>query len=711
MELWYYYRILRKRRWLILVGSLVCVAIVFAATYLRPHRWIGYTTVTERIPTDSNVTIFTAPYVYQTDPKLRITNLIEVIKSRTVLERSAQTLIQENLCASPKKVLSTIDVHPVRESTMLSIEIESRSASEAKDVVSVITAEFISFYNELNSGGATRSREFIQRELPKAEARLKKAQAELRRFEEEGGVVMLSRQTEILLQQLAQLKTSLAEQQVRASQTAARVENLERELAKYPETRINSTVMSSNPIWQSLKVELVKQQIELQKMLKSRTLEHPEVQPLKRQVEETESKLADIAETVVSSTTESTNPVRDTMAENYVSSLVDKAAAEAACAAVQFEIAALEPEMQNLPVKEMRLAQLTLDEEAARDTYFLLRKKLDEATIKEQEAENTNSIEVVDSAAARSADPRRLLKIILACILSPMFCAGMVFLLNYLDNAVRTPEEAEKLLKVPVLAAVPLEEVHKLTDPDCSPVLGVSYQVISTNLVVGNAGIQSRNLLIASAQPNVGRSISAANLAITLARDGASVILVDSDLRQPAQHTIFKIENERGLSNILAGRLDLRAALRKTTLPELQIITSGPTPANPMKLLRSGQMSDLVAAIEDIADFAIFDSPAGIAFADSALLASFVKNVIIVYAAGTVPRGEDAEFRARLDLMHVNVIGAILNKVKPEDSHGYYHFKIAYEGLIGESKGSVAQPNGISGVSGNMERKRENGSS
>ena len=136
--------------------------------------------------------------------------------------------------------------------------------------------------------------------------------------------------------------------------------------------------------------------------------------------------------------------------------------------------------------------------------------------------------------------------------------------------------------------------------------------------------------------------MTAANLAITLARDGVRVILVDGDLRQPAQHEIFKVGNETGLSNVLAGKLALKDALKPTTVKDLLLLTSGPLPANPIRLFRSPEMHKFVNEIGELADYVIFDSPAGITFADSTLLAGLVKNVVIVYAAGTVPRGAEA---------------------------------------------------------------------
>ena len=687
MELWRYYRILRRRKWLVIIGTLICVSIVAIALYIRPQKWEGYTKVIEKTPGDEKVAIYTTPYMYQLEPKLRLTNLIQLVKSRTVLERSADTLLRLGITTDPAQILSTLTVEPVLDSTFLSIKVQSSSEEEAITTADVVTAEFIRFYNEMNYGGAEKTKEFIQKELPKAEAKLRRVRQEMRQFKEESGAVMLPHQTDALIQQVTQLQTSAAQYQVQTQQSRAKISGLEQKLKDikaFPAQRVTSTVVSSNPVWQSLQIELAKQQIELQKMMKDRTLEHPDVKVLQQQIAETQKELHNAGDKILNSTTEATNPIRDNLVQNYILAMVDYVSADAARSAAQDVIGSLQPEMRALPEQEMRLAQLTVDLQAAENTYSLLNQKLDEATIREQEAENASTIQIVDSAKSRPADTRRTMKLLLAILLSPIFCSGVAFLLNYLDNTIKTPAEAEELLKLPIFAVVPIADTHLLAEGKDMPALGTSYQMLSSNfwIEVDKGELQGKTVLIASAEPDVGRSITAANLAITLARDGARVILVDSDLRQPSLHSVFGVDNETGLSNVLVGKMQLKDALKPTAITDLLLLPSGPIPANPIRLLRSPEMASFVKTVNELADFVIFDSPAGITFADSIVLASLAKNVVIVHAAGTVSRGAEEEFSARLSQVNANVLGAVLNMVRPEDSHGYYHFRSAYEELM-----------------------------
>lgn len=673
-----------------MIGTVICVGIVAVSARMGAERFEAFTTIMEKVAADDTVAIYAPGYAYQLEPRTRLANLAQLVRSRTVVERAAATLSALGKVTDPISILRTLDVSPLLDTSILTVRVWSESEDDAKAVADVVAKEFVAYYNELNYGGATRSKLFIEGEAPKAQARLAAIREQLRKFKEQNGIVQLNDQTGLLLQRLNTLNLRASEGLIAVEQSRARIQNLQEKFKDFPETRTMGKVTAANPLWQSLQTDLVKQQIELQRMLQKRTPDHPEVKQLMRQVEETKRQLAQQAETMVNSESQGVNPLRDNLVQNYLEAVADYASGRAALAAAQEEISSLKPDLDTLPAKEMHMAQLTLEEESATNTYGLLRQKLDEAVIREKEAENTSSIRVVDPAKTGPADTRKKMKLILAIILSPIFCAGLALMLNYLDNSIKTPEEAEALLKLPVFAVVPLARAHSLLEKRCLPVMDTSFQMLSTNLWLGNSELAGNTLVVASAEPDVGRSTVAANLAITLARDGARVIMVDGDLRQPSQHEIFGLDNETGLSNILAGKLALKDALKPTSVTDLLLLTSGPLPSNPMRLLRSPEMQKFVEDISHLADYVIFDSPAGITFADGTLLAGLVKNVVVVYAAGTVPRGAEGEFIKKLELVNANILGAVLNMVNPEDSHGFYHLRVGYEEILKDGKASMA---------------------
>jgi len=698
MELWQYYRILRKRKWLIIIGTLICVGAAAAYLFAMPKTYSASTTVMERLPDSSSVNIFSSPML-QIDPRIRLANLMELATSNSVKDSAFRKVMELNSqfgSDTVRSIIDSLDVEPVQDTTVLSLTVEAKSPTEAVDAANFVGQALIDKYNELNYGGASRARQFIADQLPAAKGKLLKIREELRKYKEGTNSVMLPNQTQALIQQLSQFENNVSVYQVQANEADAKVKSLKSELTGFPEKRTTAVTLQSNPVWQQMQVDLAKQQMDLQKMLQDRTPQHPDVLALQQQILVTERKLKEVGTTILGAKTDSTNPVRDALVQNYVSALAEASSAKAATNAAKKVLSDLKPQLLSLPAKESKLASLTAEEDAAKNTYALLKQKYDEARIKELESTSVSMLQVVDGATlAKSDTMKKILKVLLALVFGLAFSCGMAFLLNYLDNAVKTPVEAERLLGAPVFACVPLSREPLLSSGKSLPQVGAPYQMLSANLWIAGRDSDQRTILVASAEPNVGRSVTAANLAISLALDGGSVILVDADFRQPSINKLFNADNEKGLSNVLAGKLSAGNALKDTKVPGLKLITSGPQPANPVRLLRSAEMQQVVDELGKMADFVVFDSPAGVTFADATLLAAVVKNVILVHAAGSVPRGAEAEFQTRLDQVNSNIVGVVLNMVSPQDSHGYYHFRSSYGELMQSGKQNLFLPDKI----------------
>lgn len=329
------------------------------------------------------------------------------------------------------------------------------------------------------------------------------------------------------------------------------------------------------------------------------------------------------------------------------------------------------------------MAELETDARAATDTYALMRSKLNEAKIKEQQAKNETAIKTIDPAYYYPVNQKKSLKLMLALLVSPLLGIGVAFLLHYTDNTVKTAGDAEKLLGLPVLSAVPGARGHSLPRQTCSEAVDVAYQMLTSSLWIANQNQGVNAVVVVSAEPDVGRSVTASNLATSLAREGARVILVDADMRQPTQHLIFGVDNKAGLTNILSGAATLEDALVPTRVQGLLLVPTGPVPDNPVKLLRSQEMKEFADQIKDreLADFVVYDTPAGVTFPDPVLVASCVGNAVMVHSAGRVSRGSELEFRDRLESVGVQMLGTVLNKVRREDSSGYFHYHRSYSGV------------------------------
>lgn len=689
MEFWRYYRVVRRRRWLILLGTLAALIAVAFWNYNSEPLYTGRTTVMEsKSIRQIGVPLYQSQMLGSSvDLQLQISNLGNLATSQRVLQNSAQTLADLGMNYTPQQILSATAVTPVRDTNILAIEVTLTNAEAAKVAADVIAAEFKKVYADLNNASVSQSREFIEAQIEATRTAMVRAQDAVKRYKEESGLIQIDQQAAAAIQRISRAEETAASAQIAHQTAAARVTQVVKELEGMKEWEDSGKTVARNPIWQRLTEQLVDLETRKASMLNGgpgqsrRGSNHPEVLAVQAQIDNVKRQLLETKEDYTASTTESKNPIYQNSTNAYVNARVEDTATAAQLTAAQNVSNEAKTEIAQMPEKEARMAELVVDLRTATETYSLMKNKLDEAKILEQQNRNDVALKTIDAAFVRPVDQKQGLKIILALLLAPLMGVGVAFLLHYTDNTVKTVGDAEKLLGLPVLTAVPTAKAHSLPRQNCPEIMEVAYQMLTSNLWIATQESESNSIVMVSAEPDAGRSVTASNLAASLAREGARVILVDSDLRKPTQHLIFGVDNRAGLTNILSGAATLEDALVPTRVQGLLLVPSGPVPDNPVKLLRSPEMRDFAAQIAELADFVIYDTPAGIAFPDPVLVASIIGSAVVVHSAGRVPRGSEAELRARMDSSGIRILGAVLNKVRREDSSSYFHYHRSYEGV------------------------------
>ena len=218
----------------------------------------------------------------------------------------------------------------------------------------------------------------------------------------------------------------------------------------------------------------------------------------------------------------------------------------------------------------------------------------------------------------------------------------------------------------------PSESLVTLTMPR-APV-SEAYRTLRTNLEFSSLDKPLKTLVVTSPGPDEGKSTTLANLAVTLAQAEKRVILVDCDLRRPAQHEIFGVTNQSGLTTMMVDEQAMKAPpLQETGVPGLALLTTGPLPPNPSELVGSRRMAEIIAGLSQAADLVLFDAPPIIAVTDAAVLASRVDGVLLVIKAGGTKRDHAQKAKALLDKVNAHVIGAVLNNARMDTSYYRYY--------------------------------------
>jgi polysaccharide biosynthesis transport protein len=294
----------------------------------------------------------------------------------------------------------------------------------------------------------------------------------------------------------------------------------------------------------------------------------------------------------------------------------------------------------------------------------------------------TNYLSIFEPATTptRPVSPNVAETVLMAAAIGLVLALGGAFLIEFLDDTVKTAEDLGRTADVPMLGAI-----AQVNGKEAQPILITAeqprspiteaYRSLRTNLQVSSVDKPLRTIVVTSANPGEGKSTVAANLGVVFAQAGKSVILVDADLRRSSLHTLFQHQNRSGLTNALVQEEPVPDGwLLETGVENLRLLPSGPLPPNPAELLGSQKMHRLVERLKEEADVIIFDAPPVLPVTDAAVLALDTDGVIVVSEAGRTRRGAVRKAVDSLRQVGGNVLGGVLNRVPWKRSEGYYYY-------------------------------------
>lgn len=320
-------------------------------------------------------------------------------------------------------------------------------------------------------------------------------------------------------------------------------------------------------------------------------------------------------------------------------------------------------------------------------SYANLYKQYEEVRLAEARSQDTVVLTEPALYAARIR-PQPVRNILMALAVGLMLGVGAAFLIEYLDDRIKTPDDIARVADVPVLTGIALvqapESLPLVADKKPKSPASEAFRVLRTNIQFAGVDKPVQTLVVTSPGPEEGKSFVTSNLAVVMAQLEKRVIVIDSDLRRPMQHEIFGLDNNIGLTTALLDnpRADLSTYLQKPKLAngsELYVLTSGPIPANPSELLGSQRMTQLVKDLLSIADVLIFDSPPVLAVTDAAILSKTADGVLLVSRVNRTRLPAFYQSLIELDRVDARIIGVVLNSLPPGGGHYYSYYYYPYQ--------------------------------
>ncbi|HTP07531.1 MAG TPA: polysaccharide biosynthesis tyrosine autokinase [Anaerolineae bacterium] len=304
----------------------------------------------------------------------------------------------------------------------------------------------------------------------------------------------------------------------------------------------------------------------------------------------------------------------------------------------------------------------------------------------------TNFISVVEQPQVPSAPvgTSTSTTVLIAAAIGATLAVGAAFLLEYLDDTVKSADDVRQLTQLATLGGVPNISGEQLSDKlialrqPRSPVTE-DYRMIRTNMRFSTIDNPLRTMIVTSPNPGDGKSLTTANLAVVLAQSGQRVIVVDADLRRPMLHRIFELDDKVGLTTILPDpAIHVSDVWQNTPIENLKVITAGPIPPNPADMLGSKRMGQLIEELRTKAEIVIFDTPPVTAVADASILSVRVDGVLLVVRSGRTRRSPMQHSKDILATAGANLLGVVMNQV-PTRGKSYQYYYAQDE--PGESRG------------------------
>ena len=688
-----YWRVIRLRLPIIILAFLLVVVTAGVTTYFLPRQYES-NVIIEVEQNEQKIRIFSEGYqgAMGMDPRFATTQfqiiqrkemLYPVIDSLGLVERWSQEYGVRSKEQAYMKLRSMIDVREVRNTNLLQISVESTDPQEASDLANSIAQEYQRKRIEEQQKLLSLSLATLEDEVNKQRKKVQEANEEMSRIRTELGITDLN--PDSLEDPMQSQETVLMNQEALVNEARMQSSNLRTKyneieklsgdelMRSLPTLEIqDQTITMILPQYQEIASELARA---LQSGLGAR---HPTILSLAAKKATYEQQLS-----------EQVNSIRRTLAANLQIS--------------ERSVVKMEEELEKARFEQRESKTRGAEYGRAKNNYIQAKRVLEAAELRFSTETMQRSMPMSPAriwekaeVSAAPSKPKVLLNMALAVVVGLIVGVGLAFFLEYLDTSVKTMEDVENFLQVPVLAVVPKNIAVLLEHPEATAD-AEAYRIMRTNLEFNRQSPEANTVTFVSGGAGEGKSTTLANLAYTFAQGGYSTLVVDADLRRPSQHRVFGLSGDYGLTDFLTTDVDLEDVVQATSVPNLYFLPSGKLPFDAVGVLNSQRMMDLIEQVKNRFDITFFDSPPILGVSDASVLVRAVDLTVIVVQHRRFPRAMLQRVKQAVLNVGGNILGVVLNNVDVRHDQYYEYYTNYYNYDYNTPRNTTEGFNGAAG--------------
>jgi succinoglycan biosynthesis transport protein ExoP len=579
--------------------------------------------------------------------------------------------------------LNLVDVSPIRRSNLVEVSFNSRDPKLAERIANQLASDYIDQNLQVKWDETIKASDWLQSQLVGLKGKLEKSEDALQTYAQRNSILFVDEKKNLVNERLAQLQTEYTKAQADRFQKeslynlvqAGKVQDLPGFL--------------SNQLIQQLTVRLSELQREYSQLTATVKPDYPKAVALKRQID-----------TVQTSLDHEKKALAQNIVDDYRSALANE----------QYLSKALDEQkgvVNDIAERTIQYNILKREVDTNEQLYEGLLQRLKEAQV--SAGLKASNIRIVDAAEVPKSPvkPRVPLDLALGAILGLGLGVGLAFFQEYLDKTLKSPDEVERLVRLPSLGLLPsfslngagkgveaknVSVVHRGRRPIAPAIqtdssIMEAFRSIRTSILLSASPVP-KILLVTSAFPSEGKTSVTVNLGATLASLGSKVVIVDCDMRRPSCHRSTGVENRPGFVQCLTGRTGLLDAILPVPgVQNLSVIPCGPIPPNPAEVLSSPVAAELLQKLRKDFEYVLVDSPPLLSVADSRVLATITDAVVLVVRAHSTPYDAVCHARSLLHGAGARILGVALNDVDlRKDGYSYNYYRYGYGYMYGEDE-------------------------